>query len=291
MIPFVGIDDSKIAPFHPYGICVAIAFFVGDWAMMKMAVKRGFDRADFRVLIILMGVWGWAMAWAVDYFFYHPDHVEQHASALQGFSSTGAIVGATLAALFWSRFDVRGWKLKKRAETHPMLPTSEIVMFGWPAAFALGRLGCSLIHDHVGAQVAPGTLGSLVAVAFPRGAGDGVDHVLGPIHVITGGSDVRFDLGLLELLVLAPLGIGFLLTLNKKVEMGTYTMVASLVYGPVRFFADFLRPVDGPSGEARQGGLTFAQYWSLAVVALGIVLLVRRWRARPRNVEPTSAAS
>ncbi|MFO0737790.1 MAG: prolipoprotein diacylglyceryl transferase family protein [Labilithrix sp.] len=288
MIPFVGIDDSKIAPFHPYGICVAIGFFVGDWAMMRFAVKRGFDRPDFRILVILMGVFGWLFAWGVDLLFYRTEH-GGGVSLFQGFSSTGAIVGATLAALFWSRIDLRGWKPRKRAEPIAMLPTSEVVQAGWPLAFAFGRLGCALIHDHVGAQAVPGTLGSLVAIAFPRGEGDGVDHVLGPIHVITGASDLRYDLGFLELLVLTPLAIWCVRTWPKTVQMGTYTIVGCLWYGPWRFVLDFLRAEDGPSGEARQGGLTFAQYFSIAIVALGIVLLVRRRRARA--IEPANSTS
>jgi phosphatidylglycerol:prolipoprotein diacylglycerol transferase len=288
VFPFVGIDDTKIAPFHPYGICVAIGFFVGDWAMMRFAVKRGYERSDFRMLVIFMGVFGWLFAWGVDILFYRTEH-GQGVSLFQGFSSTGAIVGAVLAAFMWSRFDFRGWKAKKRAEPQPMLPASEVVQAAWPLAFAFGRLGCSLIHDHVGAPAVPGTLGSLFAIAFPRGDGDGVDHALGPIHVITGGSDLRYDLGFLELWVLVPLSIWCVLTWKKKVQMGTFTIVSCLWYGPWRFFLDFLRAEDGPSGEARQGGLTFAQYFSIAIVALGIVLLVRRRRAR--EVEAASSPS
>jgi len=288
VIPFVGIDDAKIAPFHPYGICVALGFFAGDWAMMRFAVKRGFDRSDFRVCFIFLGVFGWLFAWLVDIVFYHPSH-DSGVSIFQGFSSTGAIVGATLGALLWTRYDFRGWKMKKRAEPIAMLPVTEVVMATWPIPFAFGRLGCSLIHDHVGAQVAPGTLSSLVAVAFPRDPTDGIDHMLGPIHIITGGSELRFDLGLLELLILTPLAVGFAMVWNKQVRMGTYTIVASLVYGPFRFVLDFLRPEDGPSGEARQGGLTFAQYFSLAVIALGIGLLIRRRRAR--SIEPPALTS
>lgn len=292
MIPFVGIDDSKIAPFHPYGICVALGFFVGDWAVMRFAVKRGYDRADWRILIVFMGVFGWLFAWAVDFVFYHPDHsLSQGLSILQGFSSTGAIVGAFLSSLVWMRYDFRGWKIKKREKPMALLPASEVVQAVWPAMFAFGRLGCSLIHDHVGAAAVPGTLGSLFAIAFPRGEGDGVDHVLGPIHVITGGSDLRYDLGLLELLILLPLAVGFATTWNKpnKVKMGTYTILSCLVYGPLRFVLDFLRPEDGPSGEARQGGLTFAQYFSIVVVIVGVVLLVRQRRAA--RIEPASLPS
>jgi phosphatidylglycerol:prolipoprotein diacylglycerol transferase len=290
VIPFVGIDEAKTAPLHPFGVCVAIAFFVVDWAVMKVALRRGFDRADFRVLTIVLFVLGWSFAWAIDALFYHSGGL-----SLQSFSSTGAIVGATLGAIFWSRFFIRKeddrWRMTRRAKPISMLAISEVVVATWPSAWAIGRIGCALVHDHVGKAVAPGTFGSLFAVGFPRSAEDGIHHAYGPLHIITGGSDVRFDLGLLELFILAPLALGFALTWRKKVAMGTYTIVGALVYGPFRFFLDFLRPEDGPTGEARHAGLTFAQYWSLSVIALGIVLLVRRRRHREDDTSTASPES
>ncbi len=298
MIPFVAIDEAKIAPFHPYGVCVAIAFFAWDHVLMKMAVRRGFDRADFRVLTVLMGVLGWTFAWGVDALFYHPGQSLGSRFSIQGLSSTGAIVGATIAGILWTRVWIRKekdgdrarWRATRRVEPLALLPVSEVILATWPLAFALGRLGCSLIHDHVGKAAAPGSLGSLLAVGFPRSAEDGIHRVFGPLHVITGASDVRYDLGLLELLLLAPLAIGFALTWKRKVALGTYTIVASLVYGPFRFVLDFLRAEEGVTAEARQAGLTFAQYWSLAVIALGVVLLVKQRRARTSTRDAIDAA-
>lgn len=284
MIPFVAVDEAKIAPFHPYGVCVAIAFFAWDHVLMKMAVRRDFPRADFRTLTIWIGVLGWAFAWGVDAVFYHPGQSLTSGFRIQGLSSTGAIVGATIGAILWSRIrigkamdgDARRWRMTRREKAVAILPVSEVIMATWPLAFAIGRLGCSLIHDHVGKAAAPGSLGSLFAIGFPRSGDDGIHRVFGPIHVITNASDVRYDLGVLELLILAPLAIGFAVTWKRKVAIGTYTMVASLVYGPFRFGLDFLRAEEGVTAEARGGGLTFAQYWSLAVIALGLVLFRRR---------------
>ena len=298
MIPFVAVDETKIAPFHPYGVCVAIAFFAWDHVLMKMAVRRGYDRADFRVLTIWLGVLGWAFAWGVDALFYHPGQSLGPRFSIQGLSSTGAIVGATLGTVLWTRVWIRKerdgngerWRASRREKPLGLLPISEVILATWPLAFALGRIGCSLIHDHVGKAAVPGTLGSLFAIGFPRSAEDGIHHVFGPLHVITGASDVRYDLGVLELLVLAPLAIGFALTWKKKVAMGTYTIVATLVYGPFRFVLDFLRAEEGLTAEARHGGLTFAQYWSLAVIALGVVLLVRHRRMRSDAGDAPAAA-
>jgi phosphatidylglycerol:prolipoprotein diacylglycerol transferase len=282
VLPFVVIDESKIAPFHAYGVCVALSFFAWDYALMKMAVRRGFDRADFRVFTVFLFVFGWGFAWAVDAVFYRPVDAVAAASppGLTGLSSTGAILGATVGAILWSRvIHLRKegtWRLSLRARPHSMLAVSEVVLATWPLAWAIGRFGCALVHDHIGRSVPPGTLGSLVAVGIPRAADDGLHRVYGPVHVFTGGSDVRYDLGLLECALLAAVAIGFALTWKRNVKMGTYTIVACLVYGPFRFGLDFLRASEGVTGEARHGGLTFAQYWSLAVIALGLTLSVRR---------------
>lgn len=304
MIPFVAIDEAKIAPFHPFGVCVAIGFFSWDYVAMQMAVRRGFDRADFRVLSVWVGVMGWSISWVIDALFYHPDQpLAQRLFAVQGFSSTGAILGATIGGILWSRLwigkkDGR-WSTSRRKEPVALLPVSEVIVGTWPLAFAIGRLGCALIHDHIGKAATPGTLGSLIAIGFPRTAEDGFHRAFGPIHIVTGASDLRYDLGLLELLILAPLAIGFSFTwkwdvkgnaktgataTRRQIAMGTYTVVASLVYGPLRFLLDFLRPEEGPTGDARHGGLTFAQYWSLAVVGVGIAIWIHMRRRRPSNV-------
>lgn len=286
MIPFVAIDEAKVAPLHPFGVCCALAFFAWDYVVMKIAVRRGLDRADFRTLTIVAGVFGWMFAWLVDAVFYHPGESFATRFGAMGLSSTGSIVGATIGAVFWSRVrianDGDGWRIGRRATPVVLLPVADVILGTWPVAFSIGRLGCALIHDHVGKSVAPGTIGSLFAVGFPRSVEDGVHQVLGPVHVITGGSDLRFDLGLLEMLVLGVLALAFASTWRRDLAVGTYTIASTLVYGPLRFVLDFLRAEDGPTGDARHGGLTFAQYWALAVIGLGVYLLVRR-RGRPET--------
>jgi phosphatidylglycerol:prolipoprotein diacylglycerol transferase len=283
VLPFVAIDESKIAPLHPFGVCCAVAFFVWDHVLMRMAARRGFDPTDFRVLTIWLGVFGWGFAWAVDALFYAR---ERGPGAGIGWSSTGAILGATVGGIFWARLveikkDGGRWRIRRRGRPHGLLAVAEVILATWPLAHAIGRLGCALVHDHIGKTVPPGTLGSLLAVGFPRSPGDGPHHQLGPIHVFTGGSNVQYDLGLLEMFVLAGLALAFARSWNKPVTMGTYTIASSLAYGSFRFVLDFLRAEDGLGAEPRLAGLTFAQYWSLGVVALGLTVLVRRkWEAK-----------
>jgi phosphatidylglycerol:prolipoprotein diacylglycerol transferase len=280
VLPFVFLDESKLGPFHPFGIACALGFFLWDWAVLRQAERRGFDRADFRQCTVWVLVMGTLFAWVIDGIFYHPADrsVVSTLFAFQGFSSTGAIVGAFVGGVIWSRLQFSSGKLARREKPMSVLGMTEVVVATWPLAWAAGRLGCALIHDHPGVVVPKGTLGSLFAVAWPLGPEDGTHHVLGPLHVVTGGSTARFDLGLLEFFVLGAIAIYFATTWKKDWKLGSYTIVGGLVYGPLRFVLDFLREHEGPQGELRHGGLTFAQYWSLAVIGVALYLLARRRR-------------
>lgn len=296
MLPFVFLDESKLGPFHPFGIACALGFFLWDWAVMRLAERRGFERADFRFCVAWILVMGTLFAWLTDGIFYHPPgrSVVSTLFALQGFSSTGSIVGAFVGGVIWSRVRIAknekdgAWTITKRAEPRSVLGLTEVVVATWPLAWAAGRLGCALIHDHPGIVVPKGTLSSLLAVAWPLGPEDGTHHVLGPLHVVTGGSTARFDLGLLEFFVLGSIAIYFATTWKKNWRLGSYTIVGGLTYGPMRFLLDFLREHEGSGGELRHGALTFAQYWSLAVIGVALFLLAKR--RRETAAEPSTDA-
>lgn len=289
MLPFVFVDESKLGPFHPFGIMCALGFFLWDWAVMRQAVKKGYDRADFRVMTLWLLGMGTLFSWLVDGIFYHPAErsIPQELFSLQGWSATGGFIGATVGGLLWTRLWVGRDEGKLRARVRktplPALPLSEVIVSTWPLAFAVGRVGCALIHDHPGKTVAKGTLASVFALAWPRGPEDGVDHVLGPLHLVTGGADARFDLGVLEALLIGVIAIAFVFMWRREQRPGTYTMVGCLGYGAARFVLDFLRMEDGPAGDLRHAGLTFAQYWSLGVVGIGIALLLLRFRRSARR--------
>jgi phosphatidylglycerol---prolipoprotein diacylglyceryl transferase len=288
MLPFVFVDESKLGPLHPYGILCALGFLAWDWAVMRQAKRRGLDRGDFRALTVWLLVVGTLFAWVVDGVFYHPPghSVASSLASLQGFSSTGGVLGATVGAYVWRHVFVGrvGGKLRvmRRAEPEPMMPVADVIVSTWPLGWAIGRLGCAIIHDHPGVTVPKGTLASLFAVAWPRDATDGLHHVLGPIHVVTGGSDARFDLGLLEAILLGAIALGFSRTWRRGLRPGKYVAVGSIVYGAARFGLDFLRMHEGPNSDLRHAGLTFAQFFSLAIIALGVGVTL--WmRGQPRE--------
>jgi phosphatidylglycerol---prolipoprotein diacylglyceryl transferase len=291
VLPFVFIDESGLGPFHVYGVAVALGFFAWDWAVMRQGVRRGHDRQELRALTVWALGMGTFFAWWIDAVFYRPAAQPLASSLLsmQGFSSVGGIVGATVGALLWRhvRIGRTGSKLgvSRRPQPLPLLPAADVIVSTWPLGWAFGRLGCALIHDHIGARVAPGTLGSLFAVGVPRDADDGIHRAFGPLHVVTGGSDVRLDLGLIEFVVLTVIAIGFAFSWKREVRVGTFTIAGCLAYGPIRFVLDFAREHEGPTADLRHFGLTFAQYFSLAIILLAAVLLAKR--RLTRGIVPT----
>ncbi|HEY8079430.1 MAG TPA: prolipoprotein diacylglyceryl transferase family protein [Labilithrix sp.] len=296
MLPFVFLDESKLGPFHAFGLCCAAGFFLWDWAFMKRGLARGYARGDLRALTAWLLVTGTFVAWLVDVVFYHSGDraIDSSVSAWQGFSATGGFVGALIGALAWTRVfvgrdaDTRRFVVRLRKEPQALLRASDVIVSTWTVAAACGRLGCSLIHDHPGVTVAKGSLASFLAVGWPRGPEEGVSHVLGPLHVVTGAAEARLDLGLLECLFFVVLSIVFVATWKRELKLGTYTIAGTIAYGTFRLLLDFARITDGPGGDVRHGGLTFAQYVGLAMIALGVTLFVRRMRSAPAPAGATS---
>jgi phosphatidylglycerol:prolipoprotein diacylglycerol transferase len=282
VLPFVFLDETRLGPFHAFGLCCAAGFFLWDWAFMRLGVQRGWARGDWRALSIWLLVVGTLGSLTVDALFYHSGDraVASTAGAFQGFSATGGFVGATIGGLAWSRVFVGKlegrFAVRLRREPQALLPASDVIISTWALAAATGRLGCALIHDHPGITVARGTFASLFAVAWPRGPEEGIDHVLGPLHIVTGAAGARFDLGLLECAFLVVLSIAFVATWKRELRLGTYTILGTVSYGAFRFLLDFLRLDDASMGDMRHGGLTFAQYWGAAMVGVGAALFVRR---------------
>ncbi len=300
MLPFVFIDASKLGPFSPFGLCMMVAFFAGNALTAWRAKKVGLDEKLFSEFLIACLAGGFYGGHWIDMIFYHPDELLAHPWKLlffwYGLSSTGAFVGALGAAALWKYYDFTRTgvrvRVTRRESPIALLPYADVNMAVGAIPFSIGRLGCALVHDHPGKFTWPG---HPLALQWPLDENDGVHHVFGPLHVVTGGSTTRFDLGLIECLALAVIAVVMASLGKKRFRPGVLTAVACGLYGTARFFFDTLRIQEGPDAELRYLGLTFAQYWSVAVVALGVYLALRARRLaaaeasagpRPPRAEP-----
>ena len=84
-----------------------------------------------------------------------------------------------------------------------------------------------------------------------------------------------------------------LATWRRRLPVGTYVVVTSLAYAPVRFALDRLRERDGVTSDLRWGSLTFAQWSCLALFAFGVAVAmsIRATGAALRQPDRQAAAS
>jgi phosphatidylglycerol:prolipoprotein diacylglycerol transferase len=234
-LPILGVHELT-----PFGPLLLVGVLVGLRCCRKLAALRGLPREQLDSLTTAVLVLGFAMAHWVSLIFYYPDQVIARPWSLlvftSGLSSVGGFVGGTLAFAWICRrrkLDPRQW--------------ADVLAFGLLAGFTIGRIGCSIVHDH------PGALSdSWLAVGpWPDGT-----------H--------RFDLGLVEACVLATIcAVVYLRMDMTRLAPGRFTAGLAIVYGTGRFFLDFAR-----ADDLRYAGLTTAQLACLAFIAAGALL----WR-------------
>jgi phosphatidylglycerol:prolipoprotein diacylglycerol transferase len=177
-----------------------------------------------------------------------------------GQSSFGGFAGALLGAY--------GFAKRYRLS---ILPYADVIASALPTGWVLGRLGCSLVHDH------PGRASELwLATAYPGGG--------------------RVDLGFWEMAMTFPLAAAFLLLRRRPRPPGFYLAVLALAYAPIRCGLDFLRATevswpDVPVVDPRYGPFTPAQWGCWAVLGLGLWLFwqLARTIAGPRWVDEALA--
>jgi phosphatidylglycerol:prolipoprotein diacylglycerol transferase len=233
-----------------FGTLVALGVFAGAAFAESRARMLGIPAST------LHGAIGWALV---------PGLVLSHLAALlpqvlrsgtwppglvfafwNGMSSFGGLAGAWLGLVVYCR--------RRRLR---LLPLAEILLQALVVGWLFGRLGCTLVHDHIGR---PSSF--WLAIRFPGGA--------------------RHDLGLYELLYTAGVLLPALFVLNRRPRVpGATVCWIALLYAPARFAGDFLRNTDLPGADLRYLGLTLAQYGCMALACLGLFFALRIRHTRP----------
>lgn len=187
---------------------------------------------------IIGGRLGFVGLYEPAYFALHPGEIIAIWNG--GLSSIGGILGAVAVFFLYTR-TMNGMRLR----------LADILSYAWPFGWAVGRLGCFFIHDHLGVLSQ-----SFLAVRFPDGA--------------------RFDMGLLESLGAALIAVLVYGMARRPQLRGALLAVVAMSYGVLRFILDFFRATDAWHIDVRYGGLTPAQYGSVILIVVGVVLWVRR---------------
>ncbi len=240
MIPYYPQPTLRLGPFeiHAYGVMAAMAVLASGWIIVRRGRRAGFPGED------LFQLWFWMYLGAAvgahlfstvidDFprFLAGPSRV----SHFHGISSIGAGSVAFLAGILWC------WA--RRLSLFDSLRLLDIMAFAMPFAWTFGRLGCALAHDHRGFAST-----SWIAVRFPEGP--------------------RYDLGLIEFLLLIGMSAVFLIVDLKPRPAGFFTGLVGVMYGGIRICvgAFHLEPMRflGGSVSVLIGLLVWTAMWAHA---------------------------
>lgn len=244
-------------PIDPWFTLVCIGFVVGLEVARHRAIQLGLDVRDIVDGAVFTVLSGFFFGHVFTVVFYYPERlVEDGIMSIlrvwEGFSSMGGFFGAVIgASIFYKWIRPRdGWR------------HADVIMYGFPFGWIFGRLGCFVVHDHIGA-VTTFPLG----MYFPEGAVRLPDETFAP-------AAVRHELGLYEAIYTVGLAVLFYQLGKKDRPPGFFLMAWALAYAPVRFLLDFLRNTDLSHQDARYFGLTPGHYSAMVLFVGGLVL----WR-------------
>lgn len=249
MLPFVEVRAVALGPLRApvQPLLAALGILLAHGLFLRRARQWGLDTEKAGWLSLTMVVTGVAGAflfrWA-----YLPDALAADpwiwVKTSQGAASFGGIAGGLLGAAIYLRCQT--------LDGHAGLTYLDALASVFPIGWILGRVGCSLIHDHPGTRSA-----SFLAVRYPEFP--------------------RWDLAVVEVLFLALVLIPLLAILGRRRRPAGFLLGSLLaLYGPFRVWLDTLH-VDPP----RYLGFTVDQLAWGPVTLAGLYLLATR--AWPRS--------
>jgi len=232
------IDLGGVA-LRPTGLLAAAGLLAGLAVARRAARRDGHHPAALTRAVVAGAALGLLGAHLVDLLAYHPERLAEPGALWRpaGLSSMGGLLGglAGVALVLFGR--------RPGLSAH-----GDALALGLAPGWAIGRLGCALVHDH------PGRLtDSPLGVRFPDG--------------------LRHDLGAYEAALLGGLALVLLLLRRAGLARGRLLAVLAASYGAGRLLLDGLRAADLPGADPRWLGLTPAQWACLVLLAWGLQAL------------------
>lgn len=246
--PYIDVP-TNLGPINTFGILLAIGVLFGSWLARKYCERNGLDEETLRWFGIRLIVWGFIGSFVLNTVFYEWSAFARDpwdVTKKLGISSYGAIVAGGVAFMVYThikKLDRRRW--------------SDMAAWGAAGGWVFGRLGCAVVHDHVGSRS-----DFALAVDFPprRFPFEHVDHTIR-----------AHDLGLYEFFLWCVLLLALVLLERWKGRRPGFLMgFLAVTYSVPRFLFEFLRP---DVTDPRYGGLTFAQWSSIAAFVVGLWIL------------------
>lgn len=284
--PQVHLGPVTIAAF---GLIVATSVMLGLSVGSRRFRALGLEAALGEALAWWVVVGGFLGAHLFSVLFYFPGKVAANPLILfklwEDISSFGGIVGGSVAI----------WLFLRRRGTHLDAPTRwayvDVAAYVFPISLMIGRIACSIAHDH------PGTV-TRFPLAISLARPEARAHIASAYAAAGRAADLPpsdvlarlgfHDLGWYEFLYLAAAVVPAVLFLARRERRrgahrpGAFLVAFVALYMPVRLALDFLRVSD-----VRYAGLTPAQWVALAALMV-LPLILRRVRRLP--VIPVGAA-
>ena len=260
---------------HAFGAIVAVAVIVGWRMVVSRTVSKGLDPELVQDLMSYVILSGFVVAHLYSVLAYFPREAMENPLLLLKFwediSSFGGFAGGLLGLWLFFRFKARNVDAATR------LHYLDVIAYVFPFAWAIGRIACSVAHDHPG-TVTTFPLGislkspeAQAYIAFFYREAGRLAELPAPAEL----AKMAFhDLGWYEFLYMSCVMVPTFLALDRKPRPTGFFLVAFLLlYVPARFFLDFLRISD-----ARYFGLTPGQYAGIAVFLVAVFFMVRIFR-------------
>lgn len=238
-------------PVDPWAFLVVLGVLLGLEVSRARGIRMGLEVRDVVDGITFTVLFGFFMAHVITVVAYKPERLAEEGiwsilKVWEGFSSTGGFIGGLMGI----------WMFYTYIRPHPVMRMADLIAFGFPVGWLFGRMGCAVVHDHIGRPT-----DFAMGMEFP------------PTHYAAG---IRHELGFYEMLWCIPVLALFLWLGKEDRPPGTFLGLFFVLYAPVRFGLDFLRNADLEYADARYFGLTPAQYGVVAMGLLGVWLLWQR---------------
>ncbi len=298
----IGPIFGQTLPIHGFGILVMLGFLIGGNVAMKRAERSGLDPEAINRLLgwLVIGTFvgghiGFGLMYQPEEYFDDPIKFLQFWQGLSSFG--GFVVCVPLSFYFFSKHKL------------PIWPYMDSLAIGLSMGWFLGRMGCTVAHDHPGtpsnfflAKYCRPTEGHTLALpdwltdnhAYDlrwgpcRDAGQVVQSITDQVGADFQGVIAAHDMGFYEALWSLSVFFIFLLLDRTARKPGFYVCMLGVLYAPARFGMDFLRP---ETTDVRYLDLTPGQWWSIVFLLVSAYGLYLRMRSEDRPVGPTAPLS
>ena len=246
-------------PIDPWATLVCIGFIVGLEFARHRGIKLGMDVRDVVDAAVFIVLSGFAVGHIVTVVAYQPERLQTEGiwailKFWTGFSSFGGFLGAILGAIAFY------FLIRKR----PFWRYADVIGWGFPFGWVFGRLGCGVVHDHIGRLT-----DFPLAMDFPAVWN-------GEPYMGTALAGPRHELGLYEAAYMMLVSALFFSLGRRDWPPGFFLGLLATCYAPVRFAFDFLRNSDLGHADPRYAYLTPAQWGAIVMFGLGLAILATR---------------